>query len=132
MSDIHTSDIEITDQILVELGKPASTSPGRKRKPPQLFIKGPIPVSWSTQVNVGANTVVVALIVTMLLDMSGIQPVSIGRALWQQLGLSRDARKRALNALERAALIRTERSPGRATKIWLLVEPRHTPPVNED
>ena len=75
------------------------------------------------QMNVGANTVVVALIVLMLSDISGHQPVSVSGALWRQLGLSRDARKRALDALERAALIRTERSPGRATRIWLLVKP---------
>jgi hypothetical protein len=116
--------IEVTDQILEELGRPLPlSSTGRKRKPGQLFIKGPVRIGWLARTNVGANTAVVALVVLMLSDMLGLQPVTVPETLWRQLGLSRNARKRALDALEGEAFIPTERSPGRATRIWLLVKP---------
>jgi hypothetical protein len=118
MSEI--AGIEVTAQILEELGGPLPSS-DRKRRP--LFVKGPIRIGWLAQANVGANTVVVALVILMLSDMSGFQPVSVPEALWRQIRLSRTVRKRALDALEREAFIRTERSPGRATRIWLLVKP---------
>jgi hypothetical protein len=108
---------EVTDQVLIELGyEPRS----RLRK--MVFVKGPLPLSWLLRVDVAAGTVLAALIIKMLIDLRG-EPVCLSSRLAGQLNMSRNRRKRVLDALEHAGIIRTERSPGQVVRIWLIDKP---------
>jgi hypothetical protein len=59
----------------------------------------------------------------MLLDLTGKQPVVPSAELYVALGIDRWARKRALDAMEAAGIIRTDRARGRLPRIWLLRGP---------
>ncbi len=80
------------------------------------FVKA-LPLSWLKRVGVAAYTVRIALLIKSQVDTKGGEPITIPTWMWQELGLARNTRKRALDALERAGVIRTERPPGRTTKI---------------
>jgi hypothetical protein len=113
-------EVEVTDQVLEELGLPTTST----KTGDTLFLKGPIPLAWLARVNVGANTAVVALAVVVASDMGRGQSGTVQRSIWRQLGLSPRARRRALNALERAGIIRIERTPGKPVRIRLRINPR--------
>jgi hypothetical protein len=81
------------------------------------FVKGPIPIDWLLRMDVTAHAAVVALIIKAMIDMNKQEPVSIPRWIWKQWGLAHPTRKRVLDALESAGIIRTERSTGHPTKI---------------
>jgi hypothetical protein len=88
------------------------------------YVAGPLPVVWISRMDVAPATLLVALALKLAYDLTGQEPLHLSRALWRQFGiLDRRRRKRALDALERAGIIRTERPPGQATRIWLLDKP---------
>jgi hypothetical protein len=116
-------DVEVTHQIFQELELAWLPPEVQALEVQKLFVGGPIPLEWLARVNVAVNTAVVALIVKMASDMTRRQPICIPRAVWQLFDLAPSARKRALDALEKARIIRTERKPGHAVRIWLLDKP---------
>jgi hypothetical protein len=110
-------EIEVTHELFPELA-------AQEHQRQHWHVLGPLPVSWLTRANVGANTLLVALAVKLACDWAGQEPVHLPRYLWRQLGLfDRDKRKRALDALETAGILRTERKPGQAVRIWLVDKP---------
>jgi hypothetical protein len=119
------SDVEVTAEILDELGLSyLLRSPhSRKQREAALFVKGPISLTWVCRVDVARHALAIALAVKVVVDITGGEPVHMPQAVWQLLGLSRPTRKRALDALERAGVIKTARLPGQAIQIWLLDKP---------
>jgi hypothetical protein len=107
--------VEVTDAVLAELGY---KFPAR-----QLFVKGPLPLDWLVRVDVVPSSLLLALAIKMIADMR-TGPVCLSKGLSGRLGLSRDKRRRAIDALENAGIIRTERLPGRAVQIWLIDDPK--------
>jgi hypothetical protein len=119
---VKLTDVEVTNEVLAELGyPPVNLSLSRSRR--HRFVKGPISLAWLHQVDVAAHTVALALTIKALVDTVRDEPVSIPPEVWRQWGLTRESRRRAFDALERAGIIRTERPRGRAVQIWLLVKP---------
>jgi hypothetical protein len=115
------AEIEVTNEVLAELGlPPVDLQKLHKRQPSAWFLKGPIPFEWLARANVAANTVVVAQIIKALTDIEGREPVTVPDTVWSLFKISRHARKRALDALERAGVVRTERLSGRVTRVWLI------------
>jgi hypothetical protein len=112
-------EIEVTRNVLASLGY-ASIPSSKRRK---MFLKGPVPFEWLLRADRAAHTAVLALIVKMLVDASGAEPVKVPASVWDAWGLSRYQRKLAFDALERAGVIRTERAPGKAIRIWLIDKP---------
>jgi hypothetical protein len=108
---------EVTDQVLAELGY----EPRSKLKK-TVFVKGPLPLGWLLRVDVASGTVLAALIIKMLVDLRG-EPVHLSSRLASQFNMSRNKRKRVLDALERAGIIRTERPHGQVVRIWLIDKP---------
>jgi hypothetical protein len=116
---------EVTHEVLSDLGyivHPKTKGWSRHRLN-KLFVKGPIPLVWLVKANVASNTAVVAMVIKTMIDMTGKEPVYLSTKIWEQLDLTRDTRKRALDALERVGVIRTERLPGKSTRIWLIDKP---------
>jgi hypothetical protein len=87
------------------------------------YVGGSFPVSWIGKADVASNTLALALAVKAQIDIVGTEPVVVPSVVRRQLGLEPRAFQRALDALERAGVIRTERHPGQATRIWLLDKP---------
>jgi hypothetical protein len=74
--------------------------------------------------NIGPNTLLTVLAIKLVYDLTGREPVHLTRSLWRQFGVSdRRKRKRALDALEQAGVIQTERPPGKSVRVWLLDKP---------
>ena len=73
--------------------------------------------------DVAAHTTVLAVIVKVLIDVTGTEPVVVPASIWGEWDLIRRQRKLALDALQQVSVIRTKRAPGRATRIWLIDKP---------
>ena len=80
-------------------------------------------MSWLMRTDVAAHTTTLALIVKVLIDVAGSEPVTVPASIWEEWGLTRHQRKLALDALERAGIVRTKRVPGKAARIWLVDKP---------
>jgi hypothetical protein len=107
----------------VEIETPASRK--HRERQQTRFLKGPIPISCLAQAHraTGSNdTLAVWLMVIHLCDMARANTTTLPMALLKPFGISRRSRDRALQALQRAAMIRIDVGcPGRATRITLLV-----------
>jgi hypothetical protein len=112
-------EIDVTDKVLLELG--IAPSPQTRRS--MSFVKGPIYLEWLYRVDVARHTVVVALLLKMLLDTGLEEPLHVPPVIWRMWGIPKPVRKRAFDAMERAGIIRTERLPGKAVRIWLIDKP---------
>jgi hypothetical protein len=90
-------------------------------RPIRRFLKGPIP--W-TELCAAARLPGQALAVFMAIHhraaLTGNAAVTLPKNLLAELGVSRDAKARALHALAEASLVAVERVSGRTARIRLL------------
>ena len=114
-------------EILAELCDTAATLALKRRRQERhrdSFVKGPIAVDWIRACQAcHPAALALALGIRMMVDRSGDETVAVGNPLSQALGLSPDARRRALAALERAGLVRVERRPGQLPRATLVPWP---------
>jgi hypothetical protein len=85
------------------------------------FLKGPIP--WrelSTAACMPGKALAVFVAIHHRVALTGMATVTLPKALLMELGVSRDAKARALRDLEGRSLISVERASGRTAKIRLL------------
>jgi hypothetical protein len=87
------------------------------------YVQGPIPIAWIRRVDTARHTYAAASVIKMRLDITGEEPVRVPGCVWRELGWARNTRDRALDALERVGIIRTERPRGKPIQIWLLDKP---------
>lgn len=90
------------------------------------FLKGPIP--WSpvcTAARLPGQALAVFLAIHDRTAITGNPTVTLPRKVLGELGVSRDAKARALQALERASLVSVERVTGRTARITLLPAAKH-------
>jgi hypothetical protein len=79
----YPAEVEVTDQILAELGQPPLPARSQRRKT-RRFLKGPIPLSWLLKTDVAAHTTTLALIIKALVDTTRDEPVSVPQEIWRQ------------------------------------------------
>jgi len=93
----------------------------RKR---QNFLAGRFPLEWlSRAAQAHPRGLEMLLLTKRAVDMAREQPVTVPDELCTEFGVTRQARYRALRALEAARLIQVEWHNGRLPRIWLLKEP---------
>lgn len=101
------------------------TPPPLRARTPR-FLKGPIP--WSAvcaAASLPGQTLAVFLAVHHRTAVTGKLTVTLPKNLLTELGISRDAKSRALHALEQASLIAVERVPGQSAQIKLVATAIH-------
>ncbi|GIQ75950.1 hypothetical protein BraRD5C2_43930 [Bradyrhizobium sp. RD5-C2] len=99
--------------------------PSRLPRTPR-FLKGPIP--WSAvcaAASLPGQTLAVFLAIHHRAAVTGRLTVTLPKNLLAELGISRDAKSRALHALEQASLITVERVRGHAARIKLVAAAIH-------
>jgi hypothetical protein len=116
---IQLREIDATGDVLASLGIDLK-NPKCKRG---LFLRGPVPLGWLARIDVAAHAAVLALTVKIMIDVTGEEPVVVPSAVWREWRLSKQQRKRALDALEAAGIVRVERGRGKAARIWLIDKP---------
>ena len=117
-------EIEVTNEALAELGfLTVDLSKLHKRQPSDRFVKGPIPFGWLARINVGRQHACHCPSHQSPGGYRGPRAGNRPRHGWSLFKISKYARKRALDALEHAGIIRTERSSGQATRVWLIDKP---------
>jgi len=85
------------------------------------FLKGPIPLAdIARAARLPGQALGLFLAVHHRTALTGSSSVTLPAALLQQLGISRDAKARALHTLEQASLVTVERASGRTAKIQLV------------
>jgi hypothetical protein len=110
-------DIEVTYDLFPELA-------AQHYRRQNWHVLGPIPVPWIARMSIGPSTLQTALAIKLAHDLTGQEPMRLSRSVWRQFGMSdRHRRKRALDALERVGIMRTERPLGQAVRIWLIDKP---------
>lgn len=90
------------------------------------FLKGPIP--WTavcSAATLPGQVLAVFLAIHHRAAITGNTAVTLPKKLLEELGVSRDAKARALQALERASLVSVERVTGRTARITLLPAAKH-------
>jgi hypothetical protein len=94
-------------------------TPGRVYRPAR-FLRGPIPwTPLSAAARLPGQALAVFLAIHHRVALTGDATVTLPKALLSQLGISRDAKSRALCALEGAGLVAVERAEGRTARIKL-------------
>lgn len=92
-----------------------------KRTRRGVFYLGPIPEEWAVAChNAHSAGYLLACAIRARFTMNEGVPVSVSQTLADRLGISSDARKRALAALEAAGLVQVERKPGCAPLATML------------
>jgi DNA-binding MarR family transcriptional regulator len=85
------------------------------------FLKGPIPLARLQQAaTLPGKALATYLAVLHQRDLSGRVIVTLSAALLTSFGIDRDAKARALRALEQAGLIAVEHAPGRSARIKIV------------
>jgi hypothetical protein len=91
-----------------------------------LFVKGPIPLDWLTEVALlPGKCLNVAMAIQWLLGMSGGRPVNLTKRAEMSFNVSGDTSRECLNRLEAAGLIQLDRSPGKRPLIKVIVKNNH-------
>ena len=104
--------------------KPSTRLP--RHKGGQKFIKGPIPLVWiqaAAKGGRGTKALHVALALWFRAGLENCRVVKLTRSVLQPLGVSPDAARRGLQALEAATLVTVERKPGCCPVVTLLDGP---------
>jgi DNA-binding MarR family transcriptional regulator len=84
------------------------------------FLKGPIPLKdIAAAAILPGKSLALFVAVHHQIDLTGKPNVTLPATLLRQLGISRSAKTRCLNALEQAGLVSVMRSKGRAARIEL-------------
>lgn len=95
-------------------------SNGRERRLRGRFLKGPIPFpQLSAAAKLPGQALSVYLATHHQTSVTGREWVVLPRSLMDQLGVSRDAKARALQQLESASLVQVIRSEGRTARVRL-------------
>jgi hypothetical protein len=116
VSSYHNSspDLEIPE---VEVGR----IPAARHFMHGRFLKGPIMMrDIAVAARLPGQALVVMLAVRHRRDLTGQAEVTLPKALMIELGVSRDAKARALLQLENAGLITVARQKGRAARVRLI------------
>jgi hypothetical protein len=91
-----------------------------------LFVKGPIPLDWLTEVALlPGKCLNVAMAIQWLLGMSGGRPVKLTKRAEMSFNVSCDTSRECLNRMETAGLIQLDRSPGKRPLIKVIVKNNH-------
>lgn len=91
-----------------------------------LFVKGPIPLDWLTEVALlPGKCLNVAMAIQWLLGMSGGRPVKLTKRAEMSFNVSGDTSRECLNRMETAGLIQLDRSPGKRPLIKVIVKNNH-------
>jgi hypothetical protein len=94
-------------------------TPEHPRRPDR-FLKGPIPwAPLSAAARLPGKAMAVFLAIHHRTALTGNATVTLPSALLSGLGVDRDAKSRALHALENAGLVTVERVAGRAARVTL-------------
>lgn len=105
---------EVTGEVEVETAASRSHRTAR-------FLKGPIPLnSVAVAARLPGKALAVYLAVRHRSDLLGGPMVTLPPALLRDFGIDRDAKARALQALNDAGLVRVEKAVGRTTRVTLL------------
>ncbi len=106
--------------------------PPRKLKAPRprkgnRFLKGPIPWAWLVEAcNLPGQCAQLALALWFLSGARKSRTVSLSSQITAELGISRNAKRRALEWLEGAGLVSVERRTRKAPLVTLLEKPGNT------
>ena len=97
----------------------------KRQRPPrhrvgEWFLKGPIPGAWLTRAaGLSFRALRVGLALWYLAGVRTSRVVRPTRDTWQRFGLSSDAGRRGLAALEGAGLVAVDRRPGRCSEVTI-------------
>jgi hypothetical protein len=97
-----------------------------RARPLRRFVRGPI--AWAglcAAARLPGKALAVFVAVHHRAALTGEDTVTLPKSLLTELGVSRDAKARALHALEEASLIAIERVSGRTARIKLLAAAKH-------
>jgi hypothetical protein len=97
-----------------------------QHRPPYRFLKGPIP--WTglcAAAKLPGQALAVFMAIHHRVALTGSVAVTLPKNLLADLGVTRDAKARALHALEEISLISVERKSGRTARIQLLPAAEH-------
>ncbi len=87
----------------------------------ELFLKGPIPLSWlSTAAALPGKALNVALAVRWVSDISKAAEIHVTKVALHHFGLSEDAYRDGLKRLEQAGLVAVVRKAGQRARVRLL------------
>jgi hypothetical protein len=112
--------------------RPAEPKRAPRHKAGEWFLKGPIPGEWLHRAaKLPARSLHVALAVWYLAGVGKRRQVKITWGVFAKFGVSPDAGRRGLTALERAGLVAVDRSPGRCPVVTIL-EPAYGNPARND
>jgi hypothetical protein len=107
----------MTGEVEVEIETTVSLT---RSRPTARFLKGPVPlVSLAVAARLPGKALAVYLATQHRCDLEGRSTVTLPAALLRKFGVGRDAKARALRALEDAGLAQVERTNGRAARITL-------------
>jgi hypothetical protein len=91
-----------------------------QRRPTYRFLKGPIPwIGLCAAARLPGQALAVFVAVHHRATLPGNATVTLPKNLLAELGVSRDAKARALHALEEASLVAVERIKGRAARVTI-------------
>lgn len=100
--------------------RPPVTKPSKSQRSKQ-FLKGPVPWDWLAAASrLPGKCAQVGLVLWFLSGLRKSRTVRLGNKFTGELGVSRDAKRRALNRLENARLISVKRQVRRAPMVTLL------------
>lgn len=106
--------------------KPGDVQPPMRRrkvprhKPGEWFIKGPIPGDWLVRASqISCRALRVGLVLWYLAGVHNTGEVKPTWQNWERFGLSPDAGRHGLRALEQAGLIKVERHSGRCPVVTI-------------
>jgi hypothetical protein len=93
----------------------------REQNVKNLFVKGPIPLDWLTEVTLlPGKCLNVAMAIQWLSGMSSGRPVKLTKRAETSFNVSSDTSRECLKRLESAGLIQLTRSPGKRTLIQVV------------
>ncbi len=116
--------------VMVDTEATTRLKANRRRKRANLFVKGPLPFPWLTAAaRCHPRGVEVLLVIRMLSDIQGASQVALPNGLLAEMGVTRETKRRALEALEDAGLVRVNRCPGRLPRVALV--PRNCSPEGQ-
>lgn len=88
------------------------------------FLRGPVPLNWLAHAaRLSGRAFQVGVLLWYRAGLTINNVIRLPRGLLESFGITRDAKARAVRALEGAGLVEVTRSPGRAAEITLICRP---------